>query len=218
MKSKSKEEEEEEERETLLAIDKDEEKEDDEPEVVQMQVQPSSSSYSFMDVLDTIHDWVGSNLANLRETCQNANARKQEYILDKIEKISTMHMPKAVSEQKDIYRDFLRSLDASVVPAHGTIKKCIKTCLPRRKVKYKISFQRQRYKTSGFLSRIHHRGHRNARGKIQTVLNALKTTTKRVSFARSLKKPSIASSSRAKHSSIASRRFHEKNSPQTPQI
>ena len=122
LKSKSKEEEEEEERETLLAIDKDEEKEDDEPEVVQMQVQPSSSSYSFMDVLDTIHDWVGSNLANLRETCQNANARKQEYILDKIEKISTMHMPKAVSEQKDIYRDFLRSLDASVVPAHGTIK------------------------------------------------------------------------------------------------
>ena len=83
---------------------------------------PPSSSYSFADVLDTIHDWVGSNLSNLRETCQNINARKQGYIMYKIDAISTMSMPKAISEQKNIYRDFLRSLDASAVPAHGTIK------------------------------------------------------------------------------------------------
>ena len=42
--------------------------------------------------------------------------------MDHIDAISTMHMPKAISAQKDIYRDFLRSLDVSVVPAHGTIK------------------------------------------------------------------------------------------------
>ena len=100
-----------------------EEEEEEEEEGVQMQAEAvSSPSYSFTDVLDTIHDWVGSNLLNLRETCQNINARKQEHIMDHIDAISTMHMPKAISAQKDIYRDFLRSLDVSVVPAHGTIK------------------------------------------------------------------------------------------------
>ena len=66
----------------------------------------SSPSYSFTDVLDTIHDWVGSNLLNLRETCQNINARKQEYILDKIEKISMMHMPKASARKKTFTETF----------------------------------------------------------------------------------------------------------------
>ena len=108
----------------FLKKDTNEEKEEEEEgEGVQMEAEAvSSPSYSFTDVLDTIHDWVGSNLLNLRETCQNINARKQEHIMDHIDAISTMHMPKAISAQKDIYRDFLRSLDVSVVPAHGTIK------------------------------------------------------------------------------------------------
>ena len=92
--------------------------------------------------------------------------------------ISTMHA-QSISAQKDIYRDFLRSLDVSVVPAHGTIKMYQNLFADLESVAYKISF-RHKVRDSGFLrAQICVRGQQNARGYS---MQMKMTTTTKVSF------------------------------------